>query len=75
MRTTVNLPDNLYVEARKVAAERKTSVTALLEEGLRTVLADARTPRQTGDLTLPLMDGAGLREGVDLTDTSTLWEL
>jgi hypothetical protein len=76
MRTTVNLPDHIYVEARKLAAERKTSVTALIEEGLRTVLAEARQrrPPQAGD-PLPLMDGGQLREGVDLTDTSSLWEL
>lgn len=75
MRTTVNLPDNLYVEARRLAAERKTSVTALLEDGLRAILAEARKPRPATGSSLPFMDAAGPRVDVDLTDTSALWEL
>lgn len=75
MRTTVNLPEHLYVEARRVAAERKTSLTALLEEGLRTVLAKARLEQPSRHVELPLMDGGGLREEVDLTNTSAQWEL
>ena len=75
MRTTVNLPDHLYVEARRLAAERKTSVTALLEDGLRAILAEAhRDKGAAGPSTLPLMDGGPPRKDVDLTDTSDLWE-
>jgi predicted DNA-binding ribbon-helix-helix protein len=75
VRTTVNLPDNLYVEARRLAAERKTSVTALLEDGLRAILAEARKPQPAIGSSLPFMDASGLRVDVDLTDTSALWEL
>jgi hypothetical protein len=76
MRTTVTLPDHLYVEARRLAAERRSSLTALLEEGLRAVLADARrAPPRPKAGELPFMDGGQPRKGVDLTDTSALWEL
>ena len=76
MRTTVTLPDHLYVEARKLAAERKTSLTSLLEDGLRALLAEARrAPPPSRGSDLPLMDGGRLMKGVDLNDTSTLWDL
>ena len=75
MRTTVTLPDHLYVEARRLAAQRKTSLTALLEEALRTLLADAhRQPETPAGGALPFMDGGKPRPGVDLSDTSALWE-
>jgi hypothetical protein len=76
MRTTVTLPDHLYVEARRLAAARRTSLTALLEEALRALLAEARrVPARPAGATLPYMDGGQPRKGVDLTDTSALWEL
>lgn len=75
MRTTVSLPDHLYVEARRLAAERRTSLTALLEDGLRALLAEARqAPTPVEAEGLPVMDGGKPRKGVDLTDTSALWE-
>ena len=75
MRTTVNLPDHIYVEARRLAAERKTSLTALLEEALRSLLSDARrAPTAKPAPELPFMDGGAPKKGVDLNDTSKLWE-
>lgn len=38
MRTTIDLSDDLAVRARKLAAERHTSLKALVEDGLRLVL-------------------------------------
>jgi hypothetical protein len=35
MKTTIDLPDNLLEEAKKVAARRSTTVKALVESGLR----------------------------------------
>ncbi len=76
MRTSVNIPEHLYVEARRLAAERKTSLTALLEEGLRALLAEARRKPVAGaGDDLPVMDGGKPRQGVDLTDTSALWDI
>jgi hypothetical protein len=75
MRTTVTLPVYLYLEAKRVAAERRTSLTALLEEGLREVLARAREKPSKKKFKLPVMDGGGLREGIDITDTSELLEI
>jgi hypothetical protein len=77
MRTTVTLPDHLLIAAKQLAAARRTSLTAILEESLRAYLASERGRQQEheGSITLPVMDGGAPRSGVDLNDTSALWEL
>jgi hypothetical protein len=66
MRTTVRLPDALMGQAKKEAQRRGKTVTALIEQGLRLVLAqpDQQQPRKR--ITLPVSDGGGLLPGVDL---------
>jgi hypothetical protein len=39
MKTTVELPDVLVREAQEIARKERTTLKALLEQGLRTVLA------------------------------------
>jgi hypothetical protein len=39
MKTTVDLPDELLLEARRVARQEHTTLRSLLEEGLRAVIA------------------------------------
>jgi hypothetical protein len=77
MRTTITLPDHLLVQAKQLAAERRTSFTAIVEESLRAYLSRARADEaaRTSEVALPLMDGGAPRDGVDLDDTSALWEL
>lgn len=42
MKTTVNISDSLLEEARKIAAAEKTSVKALMEEGLRYIVSERK---------------------------------
>ncbi len=42
MKTTVDISDALLEEARQQAAREKTTVRALVEEGLRRILADRK---------------------------------
>ena len=48
MKTTVHIPDGLFNEARKVAVQEKTTLKALIEEGLRNVVAERRDRRPEG---------------------------
>ena len=73
MRTTVRLDDALLREAKKRAAERGTTLTALFEEALREKLARAERPAGAGESRpLPTFAGNGPLPGVDLHDTAAL---
>ena len=67
MRTSVHIPDDLLKRAKRKAAEEGRTLTSLIEEGLRTVLAEKATERRH-DLVLPRVSKAtgGLQPGVDL---------
>jgi hypothetical protein len=40
MKTTIHIPDTLFEEARRVAHREKTTLKALVEEGLRKVVSE-----------------------------------
>ena len=44
MKTTVEIPDQLLAQARRLASREKTTVRSLIEEGLRRVLGARRQP-------------------------------
>ncbi len=63
MKTTVDLPDALLNRARRTAAREKTTVRALLEEGLRKVLDD-RNHQGAFRLRKASVRGTGLQPGI-----------
>jgi Ribbon-helix-helix protein, copG family len=75
-RTTVRLPDDLVRRARRKALAEGRSLTALIEEGLRRVLAD-RPPAGRAERILPPVSSAtgGLMPGVGLEDSAALQEI
>jgi hypothetical protein len=73
--TTIRLDDRLLKEAKKAAAERGTTLTALVGEGLRIVLAPSKRPSRRRRVRLPTSGAGGLRAGVDLDSSALLWEL
>ncbi len=42
MKTTIQIPDSLFEEARKVARRDRTTLKVLVEQGLRRVIAERR---------------------------------
>lgn len=60
MKTTVDIQDALLDEARKIASRENTTVRAMVEEGLRKVLAQRKkeTPFQLRKVTFK---GGGLQ--------------
>ena len=60
MKTTIELSDAALIEARRIAEREGTSLRALVEEGLRHVLADRRARRSGFRLRRTTFKGDGL---------------
>lgn len=75
-RTTVRLPEDLLARAKRKAAAEGRTLTSLIEDGLRLVVAE---PRKAGKprRVLPPVSTArgGLMPGLDLTSSSVLQEM
>ena len=76
MRTTIRLPEELLKRAKRRASEEGRTLTDLIEEGLRAVLA-RKTGLSKRERVLPRISKAtgGLRPGVDLTRFSDYQEM
>jgi hypothetical protein len=72
MRTTVRLDPALLRAAKRHAAETGTTLTALLEDGLREVLGRRRTATSRPPVKLPTFGSGGLQRGVTLDDSAGL---
>jgi hypothetical protein len=46
MKTTVEIPKSLLEETRKVASRERTTVRALIEEGLRRIITERKKKRR-----------------------------
>jgi hypothetical protein len=75
MRTTINLPDDLMTQIKKLALASNSTVTALIEETLREGLARRRRSRRSERTTLPIYGKQGPLPGVDLDDTASLLDV
>ena len=75
MRTTIRLDDQLFREAKGVAAASGRTFTELVEEALREALARRRAAVGQKRVTLKTFNGRGLRPGVDLDDAAALLDL
>ena len=63
MKTTVQIPDALFEEARKVAQRERITLKALVEEGLRRIIAD-RKRRDAFRLRKASFKGNGLQPDI-----------
>jgi hypothetical protein len=62
MKTTIHIPDSLFEEARRVAHRERSTLRALVEEGLRRVLSD-HSKRGGFRLRKATFRGKGLQPG------------
>lgn len=73
MRTTVRLDDALLEQARREAAQRGITLTALIEHGLRLALRRAPPAEPNERVALPVSRASGgTMPGVDLDDMAAL---
>ena len=75
MRTTIRINDRLLAEAKKLAAERGTTLTAVIEDSLRAAISRHEPRVRRSKFRFPTFKGGGLQPGVDLDDTSALLDL
>jgi len=72
MRTTVLLPDELLRRAKKKAAEDGRTLTSMIEEGLKVVLAGPK-PGPKKKYELPIFESTGgVMPGIDLNNSADL---
>jgi hypothetical protein len=74
-RTTVRLPAELLKKAQRKAAAEGRTLTALMEDGLRYVVAEKPANKRERVLPPLAKETGGLRPGVDLTKFSDYQEL
>ena len=73
MRTTVRLEENLFLEVKREAAKRGETLTSMIEQGLRLVLAGSRSRPGRTRVKLPVSRaGGGTLPGVDVNNSSAL---
>ena len=73
MRITVRINESLLEQARREAARRGVTLTALIEQGLRMVLRRPRVPSRTERVPLPVSRATGgVLPGIDLNDSAGL---
>lgn len=72
MKTTVDIPDSLLKQVKKLAAERNTTLKVVIECALRDALAQQKKQRAKFRLETHTFKGNGLQPGLSWDDWSTL---
>jgi hypothetical protein len=75
MRTTVRLNDDLLVEIKRISAQTDRTLTSVIEDALREMLARQRRTEARRPVRLTTVSGSGLQPGVDLDDSAALLAL
>jgi hypothetical protein len=73
-RTTVRLPQDLLVRAKRKAAAEGRTLTSLIEDGLRRVIDDRKPSKERLPLRVSSATG-GPFPGIDITRASTLQDM
>jgi hypothetical protein len=73
MKTTVELPDELLIEAKRKAASERRPLRAIFEEGLRLVLRKPGGRPRNKEVRLVTVKG-GLPRGMDLSSREAMYD-
>lgn len=72
MRTTIRLDANLMRQLKRLAAESHGTLTTIIEDAVREMLARRQAKVSRKPVNLPTFMGQGLQPGVDLDDSAIL---
>ena len=74
MRTTIQMDPHLLKAAKKYAAEHRRTLTSVIEDAIREVLARATSPRPSINLPISKV-GGGFQPGIDPRRMADFYEL
>ncbi len=72
MRTTIRIDESLLQQAKQIAARRKKTLSAIIEDALRELFARQQAATQREPVHLITFTGKGLQPGVDLDDSAAV---
>ena len=75
MRTTIRVDDDLLAEVKQLAAKNNLTLTAIIEDALRQMLARQEEAIRRQPVQLTTVDGNGPLPGIDLDDSAALLEM
>ena len=75
MRTTINVDDQLLIQAKAQAATLGVTLAQLIEDALRASLMRRDSVEQRGRVRLITMPGTGTQPGIDLDNSQSLLEV
>jgi hypothetical protein len=75
MRTTINVDDQLLVQAKVQATALGVTLAQLIEDALRESLMRRGNVEHRGRVRLITMQGTGTRPGIDLDNSHSLLEI
>lgn len=75
MRTTIRIDNQLLSEVKQLAVQTGQTLTAIIEDALRQMLARRQQIAQRPPVKLITVTGNGPQPGVDLDDSAALLEL
>jgi len=74
MKTTIELPDDLFLQAKRKALENRTTLRHLVERALRQELRGGKPAARRPRRIRWIMSPGGLPPGLDLSDRTEMWE-
>jgi hypothetical protein len=75
-RTTVRLPEDLVRRAKRKAAAEGRTLTSLIEDGLRLVVAQRGKPQKRVRTAIPVSKATGgPMPGIDISDSAAIQEM
>ena len=75
MRTTINIDDQLLMQAKAQAAAWGVTLAQLIEDALRESLIRRENVENRGRIRLITTKGTGTRPGIDLDNSQSLLEI
>jgi len=74
MKTTIELPDDLFLQAKRKALENRTTLRQIVEHALRQELRGPCRPRPRPRTIRWITSPGGLPPGLDLSDRTEMWK-